>query len=194
MAFTPLFSDPLYDNPNGYLPNNFYLKVEAGTLMVGPAPKVSFWSKVGKFFTFQQDKNLLEVNLKFQEFAKNLWRQDTAEFRAAYAKLSNNGDNSKEVHLMHEFAKIENRFKRANNSKNSLTLMALKIVNFFRSIFGMKKIEFKKYLPIPSIPCFSALKTVVDTLYDKQPPQDVSICPHVRQYLANDPTNITKTM
>lgn len=192
MAFArfPLFRDQLYDNPNQYFPNKFYLTVEAGNLMVGPAPKVSFWSKVGKFFTFKQDKNLLEVNLKFQELAQNFWRQDTAEFRAAYEKLSDGTDTSKEVALMHEFAKIESKFKRAN-SKKPLTLVALKIVNFFRSILGMKKIEFKKYLLIPTIPCFSAMKSVVNTLYDKQPPQDISTCPHIRTYLQTELAKLT---
>lgn len=188
----PFFSESLYTladpQPSGvveeYLPDGFYLKMQGGTLFVESAPKKSFWSKVGKFFTFQQDKNLLEVSLEFQKFAQNLWRQDTPEFEKAYEKLANNGNTSREVALMHEFAKIDNKFKRAN-SKHLLTLVALKIVNFFRSIFGMKKIEFKKYLPIPVIPVFSAMKTQINAEYmiKQTPAEDVATCPLIKDYL-----------
>lgn len=173
MSINSPFSEKLYEE----LSDQCYLVIEEGKISaLDSAPPRSFLERVKKFFTFQQDENLLAINQKFQEIAPHLNDPKTPEFNELYRNLS----AEQELKLSKNFGHIAYLFEQGN-VKASLTLLALKIVNFFRTLFGNEKIEFKTYLPIPEIPCFEALRAQVNGEHQK---------PLAKCHAINDPVPI----
>lgn len=130
------FSNEYYTMDINFALSRAVLKESAVELV--PRDKEGFRSKAYRFFTFQNDPRLLEVNKKLtggsglvEEIAKEIFRQDVT------------ARESQKNHIITNLNQLNEKFIKGNQ-RNFLASVALRIINFIRGLFGKEKIGYKE--------------------------------------------------
>jgi hypothetical protein len=114
-----------------------------GTIGVIP---FAFFDELKRYFTFEQDPNLIAVHQKIKHLEDQIQNPLSPELQALRQEVHQKGWRGVTL-LKSNLGRLSECFEKANE-KSAFTLTLLKIVNFIRSIFQLEAIQYPAFTPI----------------------------------------------
>jgi len=109
-------------------------------------PPESYFSRLNRFFTFQQDANIDSVHSRFKSLVEQVTNKEGLDFPALTDEIHSHG-KSKYLFLEANLCLLREKLDRVGQL-NYFSKLIFKIVNAVRHLFGFTPIELKTYADI----------------------------------------------
>ena len=129
-------------NPLGF--RNTHANVDRnGTITTVP---FSFFDNVKRYFTLEQDQNLIALNRRLKNLEMQIEDPSSPESQRIKEEVHKEGFRGAEI-LKSNIETLSSLFNKANQ-KSMVTLTLLKVVNFIRELLNWDPIRFSSFEPI----------------------------------------------